>query len=65
MPGGKSSTYTAQLNTLHPYTKYWFRVRCSAADHFWRWSDWSRIEEHTTLEARKFIQFFDDKVWNL
>uniref|UniRef100_A0A8B9SYM6 Leukemia inhibitory factor receptor n=1 Tax=Anas platyrhynchos TaxID=8839 RepID=A0A8B9SYM6_ANAPL len=51
MPGGKSSTYTAQLNTLHPYTKYWFRVRCSAADHFWRWSDWSRIEEHTTLEA--------------
>ncbi|KFO10380.1 Leukemia inhibitory factor receptor, partial [Balearica regulorum gibbericeps] len=51
MPGGKFSTYTAQLNTLHPYTKYQFRVRCSAADHFWRWSDWSRIEEHTTLEA--------------
>uniref|UniRef100_A0A8B9PL09 Leukemia inhibitory factor receptor n=1 Tax=Apteryx owenii TaxID=8824 RepID=A0A8B9PL09_APTOW len=51
MPGGKFSTYTAQLNALHPYTKYQFRVRCSAADHFWRWSDWSRVEEHTTLEA--------------
>uniref|UniRef100_A0A6G1RH20 Leukemia inhibitory factor receptor alpha n=1 Tax=Hypotaenidia okinawae TaxID=2861861 RepID=A0A6G1RH20_9GRUI len=51
MPGGKFSTYTTQLNTLHPYTKYQFRVRCSAADHFWRWSDWSKIEEHTTLEA--------------
>ncbi|XP_062456609.1 leukemia inhibitory factor receptor [Rhea pennata] len=51
MPGRKYSTYTAQLNALHPYTKYEFRVRCSAADHFWRWSDWSRAEEHTTLEA--------------
>ncbi|KAM6187921.1 leukemia inhibitory factor receptor-like [Sarcoramphus papa] len=51
VPGGKFSTYMAQLNALHPYTKYQFRVRCSAADHFWRWSDWSRIEEHTTLEA--------------
>ncbi|XP_074667753.1 leukemia inhibitory factor receptor [Strix aluco] len=51
MPGGEFSTYTAQLNALHAYTKYQFRVRCSAADHFWRWSDWSRIEEHTTLEA--------------
>ncbi|NXX84322.1 LIFR factor, partial [Urocolius indicus] len=51
MAGGKFSTYTAQLDILHPYTKYQFRVRCSAADHFWMWSDWSRIEEHTTLEA--------------
>ncbi|XP_069736180.1 leukemia inhibitory factor receptor [Phaenicophaeus curvirostris] len=51
MPGGNFSAYTAQLNALHPYTKYWFSVRCSAADHFWRWSDWSRVEEHTTLEA--------------
>ncbi|XP_072215228.1 leukemia inhibitory factor receptor-like [Excalfactoria chinensis] len=51
MPGGKFSTYTAQLNALHPYTKYRFRVRCSAADHFWRWSGWSGTEEHTTLEA--------------
>lgn len=51
MPGGKFSTYTAQLNALRPYTKYHFRVRCSAADHFWRWSDWSMVVEHTTLEA--------------
>ncbi|NXU59527.1 LIFR factor, partial [Turnix velox] len=51
MPGGKFSTYTAQVATLRPYTKYQFRVRCSAADHFWRWSDWSRVEEQTTQEA--------------
>ncbi|NXD09085.1 LIFR factor, partial [Nothocercus nigrocapillus] len=51
MAGRKFSTYTAQLNSLHPYTKYRFKVRCSAADHFWRWSDWSRAEEYTTLEA--------------
>lgn len=51
MPGGKFSNYTAQLNALHPYTKYQFRVRCSAADHFWRWSDWSGTLEYTTLEA--------------
>ncbi|XP_033928668.1 leukemia inhibitory factor receptor [Melopsittacus undulatus] len=51
MPGGKFSTHTAELNSLHPYTKYQFRVRCSAADHFWKWSDWSRVQEHTTLEA--------------
>lgn len=61
MPGGKFSNYTAQLNALHPYTKYQFRVRCSAADHFWRWSDWSGTLEYTTLEARKFICFFDGK----
>lgn len=63
MPGGKFSNYTAQLNALHPYTKYQFRVRCSAADHFWRWSDWSGTLEYTTLEARKFICFFDGKEW--
>ncbi|NWX82500.1 LIFR factor, partial [Nothoprocta pentlandii] len=51
MPGGKFSTYMAQLNSLQPYTKYQFKVRCSAADHFWRWSDWSRAEQYTTLEA--------------
>ncbi|KAM4640034.1 leukemia inhibitory factor receptor [Amazona ochrocephala] len=51
MPGGKFSTHTAELNSLRPYTKYQFRVRCSSADHFWKWSDWSRVEEHTTLEA--------------
>lgn len=55
MPGGKSSTYTAQLNALLPDTKYQLRVRCSDADHFWRWSDWSRGVEQTTSEARKFI----------
>ncbi|NXD55510.1 LIFR factor, partial [Corvus moneduloides] len=51
MTGGKSSSYTAQLNELHPNTNYQFRVRCSAADHFWRWSDWSRGVDQTTSEA--------------
>ncbi|NXC82838.1 LIFR factor, partial [Cercotrichas coryphoeus] len=51
VPGRKSSTYSAQLNELDPDTKYQLRVRCSSADHFWRWSDWSRGLEQTTSEA--------------
>ncbi|NXI80037.1 OSMR protein, partial [Rhipidura dahli] len=27
---------------LRPYTEYTARVRCGAAKHFWRWSDWSQ-----------------------
>ncbi|NXB23787.1 OSMR protein, partial [Rhagologus leucostigma] len=27
---------------LQPYTKYVARVRCGAAKHFWRWSEWSQ-----------------------
>ncbi|NXY54001.1 OSMR protein, partial [Callaeas wilsoni] len=27
---------------LQPYTEYTARVRCGAAKHFWRWSDWSQ-----------------------
>ncbi|XP_048146590.1 oncostatin-M-specific receptor subunit beta isoform X1 [Corvus hawaiiensis] len=26
---------------LQPYTEYTARVRCGAAKHFWRWSEWS------------------------
>lgn len=63
VPGRKSSTYTAQLNALRPDTKYQLRVRCSAADHFWRWSDWSRGVEQTTSEARKFISLLMIKCW--
>ncbi|NXO12308.1 OSMR protein, partial [Oriolus oriolus] len=27
---------------LQPYTEYTARVRCAAAKHFWRWSEWSQ-----------------------
>ncbi|NXD22799.1 OSMR protein, partial [Spelaeornis formosus] len=27
---------------LQPYTEYRARVRCGAARHFWRWSEWSQ-----------------------
>ncbi|NXC08662.1 OSMR protein, partial [Orthonyx spaldingii] len=27
---------------LQPHTEYTARVRCGAARHFWRWSEWSR-----------------------
>ncbi|NWV92392.1 OSMR protein, partial [Machaerirhynchus nigripectus] len=27
---------------LQPYTQYMARVRCGAAKHFWRWSEWSQ-----------------------
>ncbi|XP_014730975.1 PREDICTED: oncostatin-M-specific receptor subunit beta isoform X1 [Sturnus vulgaris] len=27
---------------LQPYTEYRARVRCGAAKHFWRWSEWSQ-----------------------
>ncbi|NXD94384.1 OSMR protein, partial [Chaetorhynchus papuensis] len=27
---------------LQPYTEYTARVRCGAAKHFWRWSEWSQ-----------------------
>ncbi|NXC64437.1 OSMR protein, partial [Aleadryas rufinucha] len=27
---------------LRPYTEYTARVRCAAAKHFWRWSEWSQ-----------------------
>ncbi|NXM74690.1 OSMR protein, partial [Serilophus lunatus] len=36
---------------LQPFTKYTVRVRCGAAKHFWRWSNWSEALAITTKEA--------------
>ncbi|XP_010186686.1 PREDICTED: oncostatin-M-specific receptor subunit beta-like, partial [Mesitornis unicolor] len=36
---------------LKPYTEYTARVRCGAAKHFWRWSEWSEAQTVRTKEA--------------
>ncbi|XP_060092576.1 leukemia inhibitory factor receptor [Heteronotia binoei] len=52
LDGTESSDYSTSVEKLHPYTKYAFRVRCSAAEpFFWKWSKWSESRQHTTLEA--------------
>nr|XP_056703771.1 oncostatin-M-specific receptor subunit beta [Euleptes europaea] len=42
------SYYT--VSGLQPYTKYTFRVRCGANQHFWKWSKWS---ESKTTQTEK------------
>uniref|UniRef100_A0A8C8STP6 LIF receptor subunit alpha n=1 Tax=Pelusios castaneus TaxID=367368 RepID=A0A8C8STP6_9SAUR len=49
--GAENSNYRASVDALTPYTTYTFRVRCSASEHFWRWSKWSVERKLTTLEA--------------
>ncbi|XP_064295456.1 oncostatin-M-specific receptor subunit beta [Phalacrocorax carbo] len=39
------------LGGLQPYTEYTVRVRCGAAKHFWRWSEWSEALTIRTKEA--------------
>ncbi|XP_068783314.1 oncostatin-M-specific receptor subunit beta-like isoform X1 [Struthio camelus] len=39
------------LGGLQPYTEYTVRVRCGAAKHFWRWSEWSEARTIRTEEA--------------
>ncbi|XP_076219028.1 oncostatin-M-specific receptor subunit beta [Aptenodytes patagonicus] len=39
------------LDGLQPYTEYTARVRCGAAKHFWRWSEWSEARTIRTKEA--------------
>ncbi|NXY06959.1 OSMR protein, partial [Pteruthius melanotis] len=36
---------------LQPYTEYRARVRCGAAKHFWRWSEWSQTLAIRTKEG--------------
>lgn len=38
------------LGGLQPYTSYTARVRCGAAQHFWRWSEWSKAHTFRTKE---------------
>ncbi|XP_067401653.1 leukemia inhibitory factor receptor isoform X2 [Emydura macquarii macquarii] len=49
--GAENSNYRARVDALHPYITNTFRVRCSASEHFWRWSKWSEEKKLTTLEA--------------
>ncbi|NWX82512.1 OSMR protein, partial [Nothoprocta pentlandii] len=39
------------LGGLQPYTQYSLRVRCGAAQHFWRWGEWSKAQTFRTEEA--------------
>ncbi|KFW07034.1 Oncostatin-M-specific receptor subunit beta, partial [Eurypyga helias] len=39
------------LGGLQPFTEYTARVRCGAAKHFWRWSEWSEARTIRTGEA--------------
>nr|XP_013816508.1 PREDICTED: oncostatin-M-specific receptor subunit beta [Apteryx mantelli mantelli] len=39
------------LGGLQPDTEYTVRVRCGAAKHFWRWSEWSEAQTIRTEEA--------------
>ncbi|XP_065717792.1 oncostatin-M-specific receptor subunit beta isoform X2 [Patagioenas fasciata] len=39
------------LSGLQPYTEYTARVHCAAAEHFWRWSEWSEAQTIRTMEA--------------
>ncbi|NWW70808.1 OSMR protein, partial [Climacteris rufus] len=39
------------LRGLQPHTEYTARVRCAAARHFWRWSEWSQPRTIRTEEG--------------
>lgn len=41
------------LSELEPVTEYMTRVRCAAANHFWKWSEWIG-QNFSTLEAGVF-----------
>ncbi|XP_074851735.1 leukemia inhibitory factor receptor isoform X2 [Carettochelys insculpta] len=51
MAGAENSNYRATADALRPYTMYTFRVRCSASEHFWKWSEWSKEQKLMTLET--------------
>ncbi|KAL2100032.1 hypothetical protein ACEWY4_004426 [Coilia grayii] len=42
--------HSVTLHDLHPYTSYSFRVRCAAAEHFWKWGNWSKEVSFQTKE---------------
>ncbi|NXI44413.1 OSMR protein, partial [Galbula dea] len=60
-PDGKVELHNSSETHLHyasvtlcglqPYTEYTARVRCGAAKHFWRWSEWSEARTIRTKEA--------------
>ncbi|XP_059581194.1 oncostatin-M-specific receptor subunit beta isoform X1 [Alligator mississippiensis] len=47
-----SNTYAnIMISGLQPYTIHKFQIRCGAAKHFWKWSEWSKDLTITTKEA--------------
>ncbi|KAM4707178.1 leukemia inhibitory factor receptor [Discoglossus pictus] len=48
--GLNSGNYNINIDNLHPFKVYDFRVRCAAFE-FWKWSDWSVGRKHYTLSA--------------
>lgn len=42
------------ISGLQPYTIHKFQIRCGAAKHFWKWSEWSKDLTITTKEAGEF-----------
>ncbi|XP_056402166.1 leukemia inhibitory factor receptor isoform X2 [Hyla sarda] len=51
LEGLTDSQYHCNIDNLHPWHVYDFRVRCSSYDRFWKWSDWSSTKRHRTLAA--------------
>ncbi|KAM3938780.1 leukemia inhibitory factor receptor [Leptodactylus fuscus] len=49
--GLKDGQYHCDIDGLHPFHVYDFRVRCASHDHFWKWSNWSSTRRHSTLTA--------------
>ncbi|OCT98777.1 leukemia inhibitory factor receptor [Xenopus laevis] len=49
--GSEDGNYSYIIDNLQPYHKYDIRIRCATMDPFWKWSDWTAVKGHTTLEA--------------
>uniref|UniRef100_A0A8C5TP51 Oncostatin M receptor n=1 Tax=Malurus cyaneus samueli TaxID=2593467 RepID=A0A8C5TP51_9PASS len=43
--------WSVTVRGLQPHTEYKARVRCGAAKHFWRWSEWSQPQTIRTMEG--------------
>ncbi|XP_030048918.1 oncostatin-M-specific receptor subunit beta [Microcaecilia unicolor] len=54
------SHYNTIINQLQPYTIYSLRVRCSASDHFWKWSNWS---EKLSIRTREVAPTLGLDIW--
>ncbi|KAG2465843.1 LIFR factor, partial [Polypterus senegalus] len=42
--------FLINLDHLHPFTAYNFQVRCSSADYFWKWNNWTPAMTFRTKE---------------
>ncbi|XP_075711113.1 leukemia inhibitory factor receptor [Rhinoderma darwinii] len=64
--GLNNSQYSCDIDHLHPFHVYDFRVRCSSYDYFWKWSDWSRTKRHTTPDAApsRKLNIWREIIWS-